>query len=590
MRKSFYNGNVTFCHQSNGAIIGRIDMKKQDNKFIRPIHIVFLLALLGMLLLVIAASFTKSHDYIDKTSLDYVDISDDFRLTSEDGEVPDFAHLGNYVSPGSDTLCLYYRIPQLEKDTTLIYRSKDVYTSLFVDDTLIYETSVPDSRFYNRSPGNLWNMVTLDDSCSGALLTLKINLVYDTKAVTADHFFLGDGVNIIIHFVHDKLSAIFISIAMLLIGVFLIVLDLIPKYRSARSNHGLLYLGIYAFLVGVWSLLETNVLQFFVSDQRILQLINNIVMITDTLPLFMYLDCEYDAFQRPVTKWLCLADLVYILFCIFAQFTGIYDLHDLLIGSQIALVVGSTMFFGWIIYAYILTRRKKEDVVPIMLQMIGIGALFFTSLIEFTKFKIADGMDRAGELRLGMLFFIIFFGISNQIQTYRLMVQGMKYDMVSSLAYSDGLTSLGNRTAYLEQLDVYAQSNLPALGIVFLDINNLKIINDSKGHEMGDELIKEASVIIRESFGKYGKSYRIGGDEFCVLLEGGDLQSVYEKALRRFHELIADANRNHPFHLEIHIAHGFSICRELTNEKIEEAVHLADRAMYENKAMLKRGV
>ena len=565
-------------------------MKQNINRCIKPVHIIFLLSLFGMLALIIAASFSKTHDYEDKTLPDYVDISGDFRLTTENGEVPDLGHLGDYISPGNNSLYLYYRLPDLEKDVTLIYRSKDVYTSVFIDDVLIYETSVPDSSFYNRSPGNLWNIITLDKSYSGALLSLKIEIVYDTKAVTADHFYLGDGVNIIVNFVHNKLPAIFISIIMLLVGFFLVVLDLIPKYHSARSNHGLLYLGIYALLIGMWSLFETNVLQFFVSDQRILQLINNVIMITDTLPLFMYLDCEYDAFKRPLTKWLCLVDLAYILFCLFAQITGIYDLHDLLAGAQIALVVGSTMLFGWIVYAYMLCRRNKQDVVPVMLQMVGIGALFFTAMIEFTKYTSTDTMDRAGALRVGMLLFVIFFGISNQIQTYRLMVQGMKYDVVSTLAYSDGLTSLGNRTAYLEQLDSYIKSKTAEIGIVFLDINNLKLVNDNQGHEIGDKLIQEASVIIKESFGKYGKSYRIGGDEFCVLLENKDPQSVYESALEYFYKLIDDANNNNPYNLKICIAHGFSICKDLTKEEMEKAIRMADHAMYKNKAKLKGAV
>ena len=561
-------------------------MTKQK-KIFRPTHIVFLLALFGMILLIIAASCTKTHDYVDRTVPAYTELSESFHLTPDGDEAIDFSHLGQYISPGERSLVLYCRLPEMTKDTTLIYRSKDIYTRLFAGDTLLYETSVPNSRFYNKSPGNLWNTVTLDASCSGALLTLQINTVYDTKAVTVDHIFFGDGTNIIINFVHSKLSAILISILMILLGFYLILLDILPRYRSVRMSHGLLYLGIYASLIGVWSLLETNTLQFFVSDQRILQLINNIVMITDTLPLFIYLDCEYDAFRQPVTRFLCLADLAYILVCLVAQLSGKYDLHDLLIGSQIALVAGTVMVFIWIINAYRLCRKEKQDITPVMLQMVGIGLLFFTAMIEFTKYTSADTMDRAASLRLGMLLFIVFLGASSQIQTYRLVEQGLKYDIVSSLAYSDGLTSLGNRTAYLEQLDTYAKSSISALGIVFLDINDLKIVNDTKGHAVGDELIKTASAIIRESFGKYGKSYRIGGDEFCVLLEDENLQSVYETALAHFNQLVDRANTDNPFHVEIRIAHGFSICQQPTAEKIEESIRIADRAMYANKAKLK---
>ena len=100
-------------------------------------------------------------------------------------------------------------------------------------------------------------------------------------------------------------------------------------------------------------------------------------------------------------------------------------------------------------------------------------------------------------------------------------------------------------------------------------------------------MIKEASVIIRDSFGKYGKSYRIGGDEFCVLLDNENPQSDYGTALEIFNQLINHANQNNSFDFKIHIAQGFSICKQPTSEKIKTAIRVADHAMYENKAKLK---
>ena len=84
-----------------------------------------------MILLAIAAYSTKTHDYTDKTVHDYEDITESLCLTPDGGEAIDLAHLGQYVSPDSNTLILYCRLPEMTKDTTLIYRSKDVYTSLF---------------------------------------------------------------------------------------------------------------------------------------------------------------------------------------------------------------------------------------------------------------------------------------------------------------------------------------------------------------------------------------------------------------------------------------------------------------------------
>lgn len=555
---------------------------------VKIMRIAFLLSLLGMLAIIFAVFATKSDDKKAVKEESYISLDNSFFLTPDGDKVADLSHLGQYASEESNMISLYYRLPEITNNTTLIYRSKDVYTSLYLEDTLIYETNVAESRFYNRSPGNLWNRVNLDSSCSGKLLTLNIDMVYGESAVTADHFYLGDGISIITDFIRSKFVALLISIAMILIGIYMLLLDLFSRFHKSHSTHGILYLGIYALLVGIWCFLETNILQFFMADQRIIQLINNMVMITAIAPLFFYLDCEYKALKNPVVKVLCGADVVYIIFCIVAQITGICDFHDLIIGSQLALFVGNLTVVSWIVSVFIKFRKKKMDTTALGLYILGVGLLFVTALGELVRYKYTsyDTMDRASSLRLGTLLFIIFFGWGNQIQTSRLVKQGLKYDIVKELAYSDGLTSLGNRTSFLEKLSFYASSDVASIGIVFLDVNDLKLTNDTRGHEIGDKLLLEATSIIKNSFGKYGDCYRIGGDEFCVLMEGNDLQSMYEEGRECFNKNI-EASHNNEFDLNIQIAHGFTIGDATTVESIDNAIDIADKLMYRDKEKLK---
>ena len=119
-------------------------------------------------------------------------------------------------------------------------------------------------------------------------------------------------------------------------------------------------------------------------------------------------------------------------------------------------------------------------------------------------------------------------------------------------------------------------------------MNNLKKVNDNQGHEFGDELIRGAAKIIEDSFGNFGKSYRIGGDEFCVLMTGVDIEEKYEKGLSIFRQLIDEINKADMYTCKVQIAHGFAVCKEITKERIEEAVAIADSAMYQNKTELKR--
>lgn len=119
-----------------------------------------------------------------------------------------------------------------------------------------------------------------------------------------------------------KIFGVAVSLLMLIIGLVLIAFDLMPAYIHARKRHGMVWLGLYAALIGVWSLIETNAVQFFVDDMRILQLIDNMIMIVGSMPLLLYLNCEYQIFKFRFMRLFCYADAAYILVSATMQLSG----------------------------------------------------------------------------------------------------------------------------------------------------------------------------------------------------------------------------------------------------------------------------
>lgn len=564
-------------------------MKKGEEVARKLIAPMYVLGLLGMLVIVVAVYITREFREGGERVADYTDISDEWTLDSEGTKPVDLGSLGEYMDEETGVLSIYHRLPLMDGDESLVFRSKDVYTKLLIDEKVVYETKAYESRFYNRSPGNLWNIAKFHDECSGALVEMQIYMVYDTNAVTVDNTIWGDKADIVHTFLKEKLFGITVSMLMIIIGLILIAVDLMPAYSHARKNHGMIWLGLYSSLIGVWSVLETNVMQFFVADMRVLQLIGNIIMILDSMPLLLYLDCEYQIFKNRMMQLFCYFNIVYILVSVGLQLSGVSDLHVVLPGAMLSMVVSCVVLLVWVVVELSSMIRRHQSVLHYALQLSGLGALWISALCEMVRYSQSDHMDRAEYMRVGMLIFVICLAISSQLETYRLFENGLKYDIISSLAYSDGLTGLGNRTAYLEQIEAHAsgETGISQLGIVFLDVNNLKKVNDNQGHEKGDELITTASKIIANSFGKYGKSYRIGGDEFCVLMTGISLQEKYETGLAEFQRLIEEANRVKGRTYEIQIANGFRICDTINREKIDEAVMAADTAMYANKSFLK---
>ncbi len=118
------------------------------------------------------------------------------------------------------------------------------------------------------------------------------------------------------------------------------------------------------------------------------------------------------------------------------------------------------------------------------------------------------------------------------------------------------------------------------VGLIMCDIDGLKLINDTLGHEKGDELLARASQIIRRSFRENDVVARVGGDEFAVLLPNTPRSKV-EEMCARIKSSVADYNKKNR-HLPLGISIGFSI-RSGPGQSMAELYREADNSMYKEK-------
>ena len=145
---------------------------------------------------------------------------------------------------------------------------------------------------------------------------------------------------------------------------------------------------------------------------------------------------------------------------------------------------------------------------------------------------------------------------------------------------TDKLTGCLNRKAYEDDLATYPPIP-PEKDFVFIvhDINGLKEINDTKGHEAGDELILGASECMKRCIGNYGRIYRTGGDEFAAIIFADEptlksIMSDFEEAQSEWRGKFSD---------DLSISTGFATKREFPTWTTRDIAAVADRRMYENK-------
>ncbi len=493
-----------------------------------------------------------------------------------------------WLKKAGDDVTVFYTIPDMQKDTSLVYRSQNTVTEVWLDGELYYETDILKYPLFRSMPGSRWNIVTFSPEQSGSVIEFRLKAAYEGKGVQADNFYWGDRAAILLAVFRWKLPALLTSFAICLSGVFMMILDLTINFGKKRKNRNLLHMGLFSLCIGGWSLMETNVLQLAVKNTQIIQVFDNALLIISVMPLLLYADCVYGIFRYRVTRLMAVFQLAFFGVCIVLPLFGLSDWHSLLPVARAYLVVCAMGFLVWVIHMNVMFFRKKRNTYGASLQLIGIGALGVSGVAEVLRYTLTDSMDSAMVLRFGLLAFIILFAIGGQFSTYRLLSQGMEYDSVRRLAYSDTLTSLGNRTAYLERLRECVKEQDAQLGIVYLDINGLKKVNDVHGHDAGDVLIREASRVIWESFGPYGGVYRIGGDEFCVLLEK-DPEESYRHALETFASKIRQVNESGKYGFQLQIAQGYADCAADSMETVETAIKAADERMYQDKMRLKSG-
>ena len=159
-----------------------------------------------------------------------------------------------------------------------------------------------------------------------------------------------------------------------------------------------------------------------------------------------------------------------------------------------------------------------------------------------------------------------------------------------SLSVTDELTGLLNRRGFLslagQQVKISHRLK-KGMSLLSADLDDLKKINDTFGHQEGDGAIIETATILRESFRKADIIARIGGDEFVVLLiePAYDDPDVYASRVRRILE-IHNAENNRGYRLSLSL--GMASCDPDSSYSIHDLIAEADKLMYEQKRKKKR--
>ena len=497
----------------------------------------------------------------------------------EDGTPVDFDNLrrdtgGNRISRivSSDIV----------RGTDLCFETSNMHFNVYVNDKLVYEYRPELPRICGKYYGEYIHTVDLDVDEDDSVLTIEYDSLLDSPWTTFRYMELHDGGSYVTSLIESNFGSFLTSFIVFIIGATIVVVGFMLNQKRDRIVEPV-SLGTTAIILAAWTSSGSRILQLISGNPAVVRVMDYLDLIWLPIPVILFVSSVTGMLKSKLTAVnLSLVGVNTLLTFTFVL-SGMGDYNDVLIFTHLIIAFGSAS----IIYMIVASIRKTNKIGKSMQSMLwAFGILIFTGLIDAVRYYTFASKDTAKCTRIGLIIFVVILATYELNNILDINAKSAEAEIKDKLAHVDGLTGLYNRLAFTEAEDKIRRADSGKYVLAQFDVNFLKTINDNYGHQEGDRFIITAANLINVSFGRYGKCYRIGGDEFFVILDGKNPEKDFEKAAAVFEEGMSKVNDENSFPIPLKIAYGKAVYVPGT-DSFDEAEKTADNLMYEHKKLLK---
>lgn len=493
---------------------------------------------------------------------------------------------------GEQDIWLTKRLDGINSMNCIGFFSFQQQVEVFINDYKVCEF-FPEDSSKSSSPGNKWIFVPIDSNSYGQTLTIHIFDCYSKGHITIPTIYIGTQTSISLGYLEKELPHIYVSVIMIFIGVLIGIFHVIIK-KNTTIGDAFKWLSLFSIFRGIWGYIEANTYSFFITRLLpISQLSYLSLKIAVTLYLLFLNELFYNN-KNKIVRILTYLSISDFFITIGLQFSGIADFASTVFITHTLLFIGglySIIDISRTLYPkYKANELKGSTNFYSSISILSSTVIIISSsLCDMYRYYYGNSPDVARFCRIGDFLFVLImsFGIFHDF--VNLLKIGQKAAVFKEQASHDPMTNLFNRTQFEKDINEYNDTNPQNIGIIILDLNNLKQYNDQIGHDAGDKYIISSSETIRQTFSSYGKIYRIGGDEFCIISKNLSMNK-FEK-LRNIMEmnLDDDDDSDMPNNFGKAIACGYAIFNSETDNSLQDTMKRADEAMYIRKRELKDG-
>ncbi len=461
---------------------------------------------------------------------------------------------------------------------TLLLRTPHQFLEVYIDGNLIYNYGKFDPTHPIKSPGAVWQFISLPDDFQGKVLTLKIYSPFVKFSGYIGNAYLGEEGNHVLTIIKTYIIPFILSILFIIIGLLLLFISFI-SFISKKEYLSILHLGSFSIVSGIWVGCESKVIQLFFNHPLLLMYISFISLFLMPVPFTYFLVNLFNIPKKRLIFYINNSAILAFLLFFVLDFLQIKSLLDTAIIYFIMLVI------YMIIFILLIVTNSNKNLSETKTFLFGLVILCISGVIDMFGFFYTNNtiLNIHRFLNYGLFIFLLSLIYIMMQRIINLYEKEREQKVIQTLAYKDMVTELYNRTYFEEKLAAINNNikNYQPFSIFTFDMNGLKLVNDVFGHSEGDSLLKAAAKLIFDTFSGIGFVSRVGGDEFCAVLPKTSEEEC-QKAIENFIQAIDNYNNNIPA-LPIRIAIGNATYNENMDQDVYSVFKRADDLMYKYK-------
>lgn len=449
-----------------------------------------------------------------------------------------------------------------------------MFCRVYLDDELLFSCMPGDFGYQHtlKSPGFIFRTIPLPDDCCGKTMRIELlpmltaDIDYSFPVIT-----FGDMESTVYHLYQRYIPFHIIIVICMVLGISSLLYSSMV-FRGAKCREGFA-IGAFALIFMIYLVTECEFDVYFIGNPYYTYIFNYISFSILPISLLAFMrERLSEKYYKILSIMIGIHTLVFVVEMVL-HFTGIWDFREFI---PILHILDVAEILLVLILILVLKNKKKKYSFLLQILPLLIG-VFIDGFVYWLHIDI--GTSNASFTIIGVVFFLsieIYHIFQSGIAVYGKSVLSKTYQQ---MAYKDALTGIANRRAYEEEIEKIEskKKTYRSMIVVSADVNKLKFVNDNFGHAAGDQLICGAAQIMKDEFGKHGKVFRTGGDEFIIFLYNVDVPR-YEEMLKSARKKIEDFNQKNEFVMSIAI--GYEIVK---NQEVINATIKADHKMYEEK-------